>query len=153
MKCPHCGAEVNGSDAFCGDCGKPLQREIEIAPPILHKIKSELNFTGKWTGLTRKWGSMTVSLVLTFIFWMFCVSEAYNEGMLIILLIFGFPATIYIMHKERTRKMKYGLVWILFPILVLLTSLDAGDVIFGGFLFIAIPAIVIDVIYVIYKTK
>jgi len=32
MKCPNCGAEVHKEDTFCGECGKPLQREIEIAP-------------------------------------------------------------------------------------------------------------------------
>lgn len=134
MKCPKCNAEVHEEDKFCGECGENLRREIEIA--------------SKW-----KWGSMFASLVLTFIFWMICLDESYNENGLIILLISGFPATIYFMHKERTGKMKYGLAWILFPILVLLFSLDAGGAAFGGFLFMAIPAIAIDVIYVIYKTK
>ena len=144
MKCPHCGAEVNESDAFCGGCGKPLRREIEIAP--------------KW-----KWGSMFASLVLTFIFWMLCLDESYNEVGLIILLIFGFPATIYLMYKERTKKIKYGLAWILFPIVTWFSGLPYGwyssysgrlydetPEAFGVFIIFIIPAIVIDVIYVYY---
>jgi len=135
MKCPYCGAEVREEDKFCGECGKPLRREIEIAP--------------KW-----KWGSMIASLVLIFIFWMVAL---YYDGVVLweeILLIFGFPVTIYLMYKERTKKIKYGRAWILFPSLILLFSLDAWDieVIFLGFFFFAIPAIVIDVIYV-YKTR
>ena len=67
---------------------------------------------------------------------------------LMILLIFGFPATIYLMYKERTAKIKYGLAWIFFPIIIilLLYGLDP-DEIFWRFL-IAIPAIFLDFIYV-----
>ncbi|PXF61321.1 MAG: hypothetical protein C4B59_05055 [Candidatus Methanogaster sp.] len=69
-------------------------------------------------------------------------------------LIFFFPTTIYFMYTERAGKIKYGLAWILFPILMLLFGLDARDL--GDalwlFLWLAIPAIVIDVIYV-YKTR
>ena len=26
MRCSHCGAEVNGTDVFCGECGAPFVR-------------------------------------------------------------------------------------------------------------------------------
>ena len=136
MKCPNCGAEVHEDDKFCGECGKPLRHEIEIAP--------------KW-----KWGSMIASLVLVFIFWIICmVDYTYDEELLLILLIFGLPATIYLMYKERTEKIKYGLAWILFPILTLLFGLVgwSPEEVFIVFLVFAIPAIVIDFIYV-YKTR
>ena len=136
MKCPHCGAEVDESDAFCGGCGKPLRREIEIAP--------------KW-----KWGSMIASLVLVLFFYFLIIGEtnAYDE-LSITLLVFGFPTTIYLMYKERAGKIKYGLAWILFPILMLLLGLDAeySENVPSMFLWVAIPAIIIDVIYV-YKTR
>jgi len=162
MKCPHCGAEVNGSDAFCGDCGKPLRREIEIAPSILREIEIRLNFIWKWRGLTWKWGSMTVSLVLVFLFWAICIDMTYyGDGLLTILLIFGFPTTIYLMYKERTKKIKYGLAWISFPILTFFSGIPYGWNFmglygtlgaFGVFIILIIPAIVIDVIYA-YKTR
>ena len=136
MKCPNCGAEVREEDKFCGECGKPLRREIEIAP--------------KW-----KWGSMIASLVLLFISWIFAGPIANSsEELLLPLLIFGFPATIYLMYKERTAKIKYGIAWILFPFLILFFGLDSSEpeATILGFLFFAIPAIVIDVIYV-YKTR
>ena len=134
MKCTNCGAEVHEGDKFCGECGKALRREIEIEmAPI-------------W-----KWGSMIASLVLIFMFWM-VVAEAVVPWEAI-LLIFCFPATIYLMYKERREKIKYGLAWIFYPFLIFLFGLDARgpDIIFG-FLFLVIPAIAIDVIYV-YKTR
>ena len=156
MKCPNCGAEVREEDKFCGECGKPLRRQIEIAP--------------KW-----KWGSMIASLVLVFIFWFVCMAivvdsipysledyeqyEQYIDQYLITsvtLLIFGFSVTGYLMYKERTAKIKYGLGWILFPILILCLDLAVGYEsalwVCTTFLWLAIPAIVIDVIYV-YKTR
>ena len=140
MKCPNCGFEVRAEDKFCGKCGKPLRHETEMAPI--------------W-----KWGSMIASLVLIFIFWVACIYALLYEVellviKLIILLIFGFPATIYLMYKERTEKMKYGLAWILFPLLILLLSLGYWniEIIFLGFLVFVLPAIAIDVIYV-YKTR
>ena len=140
MKCPNCGAEVRKEDKFCGECGKPLLREIDP----------------KW-----KWGSMIASLVLILFFWSWCVDGIYFRReaeelliLLIILLIFGFPATIYFMYKERTKKIKYGLAWILFPILILLFCLGWYPLLHAlvEFLLFAIPAIVIDIIYV-YKTR
>jgi hypothetical protein len=58
------------------------------------------------------------------------------------------------MYKERAGKIKYGLAWILFPILMLLFGLDTiySEEAFWMFLWAAIPAIVIDIIYV-YKTR
>lgn len=178
MRCPHCGAEVNESDAFCGECGKPLQREIEIAPSILRKIKIGLTFIWQWRGLIWKWGSMIVSLVFIFSSCASCIDQTYKaEELLMILLIFGFPATIYLMYKERTKKIKYGLAWILFPILTWFSGLPYGHSYrpieyidgvltvspytrftdqtpeaFFIFIILIIPAIVIDVIYV-YKTR
>lgn len=141
MKCPNCGEEVREADKFCGECGKPIRREIEIAP--------------KW-----KWGSMIASLVIVLIFWIICIAasftgESYTDPVvLIILLIFGLPATIYLMYKERTEKIKYGLAWISFPILTFHFTLEPyPDSAFEAFLLLAIPAIVIDVIYVIYVYK
>jgi len=140
MKCPNCGAEVHEEDKFCGGCGRPLQREIEIAP--------------KW-----KWGSMIASLVLVLIYWILCIGGSFFGGIythpvvLIILLIFGLPATIYLMYKERTEKIKYGLAWISFPILTFPFTLQPfPEDAFAVFLLLAIPAIVIDIIYV-YKTR
>ena len=135
MKCPNCGAEVREEDKFCRE---NLRREIEIAP--------------KW-----KWRSMAASLVLVFIFFCWLNINADMEVELVItLLIFGFPATIYLMYKERIEKIKYGLAWILFPILTLLIGLTSdpyhSEESFFQFLWLAIPAIVIDVIYV-YKTR
>lgn len=137
MKCPNCNAEVHDEDKFCGECRENLRREIEIAP--------------KW-----KWGSMIASFVLVFIF-IVCLtaeSDLYNGPIFMTLLIFGFPTTIYLMYKERVGKIKYGLAWILFPILVFLFSLytEYTELAFWMVLWAAIPAIVIDVIYV-YKTR
>jgi len=159
MKCPNCGAEVREEDKFCGECGKPLRREIEFAPV--------------W-----KWGSMIASLVLVFISWMDCINRT-TAGVagiyaLQYLMMFGLPATIYLMYKERTKKIKYGLAWISFPILTwfyafpILTWLlgmpymcwsemtsdlyDCTVITFLEFTFLVITAIVIDVIYV-YKTS
>ena len=136
MNCPNCGAEVPEKAKFCVKCGEPLRREIEIAPI--------------W-----KWGSMVASLVLIFIFWIVCILIAMEMDpitplILMILLIFGFPATIYLMYKERTAKIKYGLAWIFFPIIIILLLYNSGldpDDIFWRFL-IAIPAIFLDFIYV-----
>lgn len=144
MKCPNCGAEVHEEDKFCGECRENLRREIEIAP--------------KW-----KWGSMIASLLLVFIFWFLIFAETswiyggMDKKIFLTLIIFGFPTTIYLMYKERAGKIKYGLAWILFPILILLVVLDVADAYerefaLWMFLWFAIPAIVIDVIYV-YKTR
>ena len=130
MKCPYCGAEVKEEDKFCGECGENLRHEIEIA------------LAPKW-----KWGSMIVSLLLVFMFGIGSMTTYSEEGLLI-LLIFGFPATIYLMYKERREKIKYGLAWILFPILILPFGLGT----FEAFIVFVIPAIIIDVIYV-YKTR
>lgn len=144
MKCHYCGAEVREEDKFCGECGKPLR--CEIAP--------------QW-----KWGSMIVSLVLIFSIWATCIGTTeYGEDLLIILLIFVFPVTIYLMYKERTAKIKYGLAWILFPILLFFSGLPYGyydyyygyyedltPIVFFIFIILVIPAIVIDIIYVYKK--
>ena len=152
MECPYCGAEVKEGDTFCGECGKPLRREIEIAPI--------------W-----KWGSMITSLALVYfpLFGFMVGKSSYHEEALLISLIFGFPATIYLMYKERTKKIKYGLAWIVIPILSLFIGAPYGHwygtyidgwtnfqdfsaTHFASFILFAIPAIVIDVIYV-YKTR
>lgn len=135
MKCPHCGAEVDESDAFCGGCGKPLRREIEIAP--------------KW-----KWGSMIASLVLVVAVWLLGVVDPIDDAILFIHIIWGvlaFPAIIYLMYKERTEKINYGLIWILLVVVLWILDGLIWDDMFVGILF-NIPAFVIDVIYV-YKTK
>ena len=136
MKCPNCNAEVHEEDKFCGECGENLRREIEIAP--------------KW-----KWGSMIASLVLVLFFCFFIINVTNaSEELMITSLIFFFPTTIYLMYKERAGKIKYGLAWILFPILMLLFGLDTrySEDTLWMFLWAAIPAIAIDVIYV-YKTR
>lgn len=65
------------------------------------------------------------------------------------------------MYKERTKKIKYGLAWILFPILTFFSGSPYGGYFmdlygtsgaFGAFIILIIPAIVIDVIYA-YKTR
>ncbi len=137
MKCPNpdCNAEVKAEDKFCGECGKPLRQEIEP----------------KW-----KWESMIVSLVLIFIFGVLTITSARYAGQgqfLAFLLLLGFPATIYLMYKERTAKIKYGLAWILFPILMLLFSVVDNysyriSDIFVLFIVLAVPAIVIDIFMV-----
>ena len=156
MKCPYCGAEVKEDDIFCGECGKPLRRrKIEIALPLPRKIE----ISSIW-----KWGSMIASLVLIFSIWAICIEETYyGEELLIILLIFGFPATIYLMYKERAKKIKYGLAWILFPILTWFSGIPYGwyyyrfydrtPETFAIFIILLILAIVIDVIYAYYVYK
>jgi len=138
MNCPNCGAEVRAEDKFCGECGKPLRREIEIAPI--------------W-----KWGSMIASLVLVFMFYIICWDpgfryQNYGEPVLIISGLLGFPATIYLMYRERTVKIKYGLAWILFPILIMLFFSNYDRTVSVLFSILVIPAIVIDAIYV-YEAK
>lgn len=133
MKCPNCGAEVHEEDKFCGECGKPLRHEIKIAPI--------------W-----KWGSMVASLVLVLIYWILCIGiTLYTHlAVLIILLIFGLPSTIYLMYKERTEKIKYGLAWISFPILTFPFTLQPyPEDAFEVFLSFVIPAIIIDVIFML----
>lgn len=136
MKCPHCGAEVNESDAFCGGCGKPLRREIEIAP--------------KW-----KWGSMIASLAIVFFIWSVVVTAASADMIEIHVIwgIFAFPAIIYLMYKERTEKIKYGLIWILLVVVLYIFEelvLSGSDGVI--LIFYNIPAFFIDLVYV-YKTS
>jgi hypothetical protein len=124
MKCPECGFENREEAKFCGNCGKALLLEIEP----------------KW-----RWGSMIASLVLLQIYYYLVLSERYYyySGMSElekIVLLFGVPVTIYLMYKERIVNIKYGLAWILFPILIFNI---------GWFLTLVIPAIAIDSIYVI----
>jgi predicted nucleic acid-binding Zn ribbon protein len=106
MKCPNCGAEVREEDKFCGECGETIRREIEIAP--------------KW-----KWGSMIASLAIVFTIWLLGVAESPCDEIIVIHIVWGvfaFPAIIYLMYKERTKKINYGLIWIL--LVVVLWILD-----------------------------
>jgi uncharacterized OB-fold protein len=136
MKCPNCNAEVHEEDKFCGECGENLRREIEIAP--------------KW-----KWGSMVASLAIVFFIWLLVVTESSDYGIAVIHIvggIFVFPAIIYLMYKERTEKIKYGLIWIL--LVVVLYILDGLIADTNGVLviFLNSPAVFIDLVYV-YKTR
>lgn len=135
MKCPNCGAEVREEDKFCGECGETIRREIEIAP--------------KW-----KWGSMIASLAIVFTFWLLVIANPPFDviiGIHIVWGVFAFPAIIYLMYKERTEKINYGLIWIL--LVVVLYILEE---LIGGHMFVVVffnfPAFVIDALYV-YKTR
>lgn len=137
MKCPNCGVEVHEEDKFCGECGEDLRREIEIAP--------------KW-----KWGSMIASLAIVFYFWLSVVTGAITELVEIHVIwgIFAFPAIIYLMYKERTEKIKYGLIWILLVVVLYIFEelVLAGRVEMAIFIFLNSPAFFIDIVYV-YKTR
>jgi hypothetical protein len=137
MKCPHCGAEVQEGDTFCGECGTKL--------PIPTGRIEENKY---W-----KWGSMIASLVLVFIWWSFVYSvwiRIPSSQLLSLLawLIFAFPASIYLMYKERTEKIKYGLAWILFPLILVFYVVVFKNTFPILFFYYAVPAIVIDFLYV-----
>lgn len=137
MKCPECGLEgVLESDKFCGECGANIGTN-----------------ESKWDAPKWKWGSLIASTVLVFLFWLYILdnSGTYTEDFLLGLAIYGFPTMIYILYKERTKKIKYGLAWITFPLITLLGSNYWEDLIIISIL-LAIPAIVIDVWYV-HKLK
>ena len=135
MKCPKCGSEgILEDEKFCGECGEVIRTE-----------------ESKWDLPKWKWGSLIASTVLVFIFWYFIVDRYYSyTEFLLGLAIFGFPAIIYLMYKERTEKIKYGLVWVVFPLLVWLFGTDYSfeEKIFPYFIFLVIPAIIIDMWYV-----
>ena len=154
MKCPECGFEgILEDEKFCGECGAVIRTE-----------------ESKWDLPKWKWGSLIASTVLVFLFWSFVAIFAIflyvdfnNAGFQLGLAIFGFPAIIYLMYKERTEKIKYGIVWIVFPLLVALPlplvflgSMVGlfpyypitGGRIFTYFIIFVIPAIVIDIWYV-----
>lgn len=136
MKCPNCDAEVHEEDKFCGECGENLRREIEIAP--------------KW-----KWGSMIASLTIVFFIWLLAVTETSDSGIAVILImggIFAFPAIIYLMYKERTEKIKYGLIWILLVVVLYLLGGLIADINEVVVIFLNSPAFFIDIVYV-YKTR
>lgn len=117
MKCPNpkCGYEkVLEDDKFCGICGISLRYEIS---PIL------------------KWGSMIASLVLLLYFWIF----SFNTFLWV-----AIPVTIFLLYKERTTKIKYGPVWILFPILTLVFNLLYDYRVALRFFILCVPAIIID---------
>lgn len=105
-----------------------------------------------------KWGSMIVAIVFLFVFLILCFLEScVNEAF--ILLILSFPVIVYLLYKERTENIKYGFVWILLPVLVALLGygLNFTDSTFYWDFFVifcmfAIPAFIIDVIY-IYNIK
>lgn len=91
-----------------------------------------------------KWVSMIISLGLNLLFWNTIYGNSHSS-FLEFLLLLGFPAVFYLMYKERTTRINYGLAWILFPIITLFFELffDRYAGIFIFILFI-IPAIVID---------
>ena len=142
MKCPNCNAEVHEEHKFCGECGENLRREIEIAPI--------------W-----KWGSMAASLAIVFYFWLSVLVQrigGYHSEIAEIHMIWGifaFPAIIYLMYKERTEKIKYGLIWILLVVVLYILDGLIWDDMFVG-VFVNMPAFFIDIVYVriyIYKTR
>ena len=150
MKCPECGFEgVLDNEKFCGECGANVGT-----------IESKWD-TPKW-----KWGSLIVSTVLVFLFWslpiigpqigIYNAHDHYEHffqyimGFLLCLAFFGFPTVIYLMYKERTHKINYGLAWITFPLITLLLfSFEgfSGDI-FIFFIILVVPAIIIDIWYV-----
>jgi hypothetical protein len=133
MKCPECGFEgILEDEKFCGECGAAIRTEVS-----------------KWDLPKWKWGSLIASTVLVFIFWLFIVGSYRSiTEFLLGLAIFGFPVIIYLMYKERTEKIKYGLVWVVFPLLVWLFGSYSVDEMFPYFIFFVIPAIIIDMWYV-----
>ena len=141
MKCPKCGFEgILEDEKFCGECGEVIRTE-----------------ESKWDLPKWKWGSLIASTVLVFIFWFFVLESIIEyiffntyKGFLLGLAIFGFPVIIYLMYKERTEKIKYGLVWVVFPLLVWLFFPKVSYVINPStyFIFLVIPAIIIDMWYV-----
>ena len=144
MKCPECGFEgILEDEKFCGKCGAAIRSE-----------------ESKWNAPTWKWGSLIVSTVFVFIFWFFIDEKnayyydweyyTYFSRFLSGLALFGFPTIIYLMYKERTDKINYGLAWITFPLIIWLFGTDypfEGEV-FTYFILLVIPAIVIDIWYV-----
>jgi len=135
MKCPECGFEgILEDEKFCGECGAVIRTE-----------------ESKWDLPKWKWGSLIASTVLVFLFWsLFLFIAGYHVEFLLGLAIFGFPVIIYLMYKERTEKIKYGLVWVVFPLIVWLFGTDYSfeEEIFTSFIFLVIPAIIIDIWYV-----
>ena len=134
MKCPECGFEgILEDEKFCGECGAVIQTK-----------------ESKWDLPKWKWGSLIASTVLVFLFWFVVCDYGYREEFLLGLAIFGFPTIIYLMYKERTDKIKYGLAWITFPLITWLfgTPYTFDGEIFINFILLVIPAIVIDIWYV-----
>ena len=133
MKCPECGFEgILKDEKFCGECGADIRTE-----------------ESKWDVPKWKWGSLIASTVLVFLFWLFIAVDSDYAEFFLGLAIFGFPVIIYLMYKERTEKIKYGLVWVVFPLIVWLISDDYYfEDIFILFIFFVIPAIIIDIWYV-----
>lgn len=108
-----------------------------------------------------KWGSMIASLILILFYMLYFFISSYHNytkspdyySILFLshtlLLFLGFPTTIYLMYKERTTKIKYGLAWIIFPILYqVIVHLDSNLTWLAVFIMLIIPAFVIDFIYV-----
>ena len=133
MKCPECGFEgVLESEKFCGECGAAIRTD-----------------ESKWDAPKWKWGSLIASTVLVFLFWLFIAVDSDYAEFFLGLAIFGFPVIIYLMYKERTEKIKYGLVWVVFPLIVWLFGDDYFfEDIFILFIFLVVPAIIIDIWYV-----
>jgi hypothetical protein len=140
--------------------GKPIVMKMEEKKLSINEInisekrdgekKLPSKIAPKW-----KWGSMIVSLGIVIFFWFIGIleSSASHDFTSIHLIwgIFAIPAIVYLMYKERTEKIRYGLVWILIvSVLWVWDSFIWSDMITG--LFYNIPAFIIDIIYV-YKTR
>ncbi len=140
--------------------GKGREKSIRKEQEVAEKRDGEKKFPSE-IDPTWKWGSMIASLVGILILSILTSPfENFYESEIIIylflsVLIFGLPATIYLMYKERKERIEYGFAWIFIPILMMLFGFfnrDGPDVAILGFLFFGIPAIIIDFIYV-YKTR
>jgi len=91
MKCPECGFEgILEDEKFCGKCGAAIRSE-----------------ESKWNAPTWKWGSLIVSTVFVFFFWIIINGNnadyyywedymyMYYSRFLSGLAFFGFPTIIY----------------------------------------------------------
>ena len=133
MKCPECGFEsILEDEKFCGECGAVIRTK-----------------ESKWDVPKWKWGSLITSTVLVFLFWFFITINSYYPQFPLGLAIFGFPVIIYLMYKERTEKIKYGLAWITFPLIIwLFSGYTFEEEMFAILFILVIPAIIIDIWYV-----
>lgn len=102
--CPYCNTEVQEGEKFCGHCGKKL---------LSSKIFTEEN--KYWI-----WGSMIASFVFLIIAWWIGLNSLeYNYQFIFVGWLIAFPLIIFLMYKERAKKIKYALAWISVVIVLL----------------------------------
>ena len=113
MKCPHCGAEVKESDAFCGECGeqipwktdkKPLSGEMIIN--AAKKVEKEVK------GMKEKYPHLLATILgYIFEFW----------GGLV-----GIPFGIYLLTREHPKAKFHGKIVLALSIIILFLMILAS---------------------------